>query len=179
MSTLFKSAPYQNLTLTGPIGVGKSSVGRAVAARLGATFFDVENEIMAREGQSADRIREMFGESRLRTLEVETIHDLALNRHALIVVSGAAILDTTNRTRLAECGPILCLTCALNDILRRMHAARGAWFHNPSNRGVMLSRLKREWRVTTIDLPRLDTTRLTAEEAASAVIDFWFANAHI
>ncbi|MGQ9849564.1 MAG: shikimate kinase [Aggregatilineaceae bacterium] len=177
MSAVFETAPYQNLTLTGPMGVGKTTVGREVARRLGATFFDLENEILTREGQSAEEIRELFGEARLKTVEAATIRDLTLQRHAVLVVSGPAILDDLNRARLAEAGPILCLTCRLDEILRRMHVARGAWFHNPANRAALLSRLKREMRVTTLDLPRLDTTHLPVEAVTAAVITFWLEHA--
>jgi shikimate kinase len=177
--TLYEAAPYQNLALTGPMGVGKTSIGRAVAQRLKANFYDLENEILTREGQSADEIRELFGEARLKALETSMIHDLTLNRHAVLIVSGAALLDDTNRARLLEAGSVLCLTCALNEILRRFHVARGAWFHSPGNRGVIMSRLKREWRVTALDVPRLDTTRLSVDEAASAVIEFWLERAQL
>lgn len=171
--TLLESTPYQNLILTGPMGSGKTSVGRAVANRLGAKFFDLENEILAREGQSVDAIRELFGEARVRALETSTIRDLTLNRSAVLVISGTAMLDETNRARLAESGVILCLICALNEILRRQHVARGAWFHSPANRGVILSRLKREWRVIALDLPQLDTSQLSPDETIDAVIDYW------
>jgi shikimate kinase len=179
MSAVFEAAPYQNLTLTGPMGVGKTTVGRAVAQRLGAEFFDLENEILARESQSTDAIRELFGEARLKALEMTAIRDLTLRRHAVIVVGGPAVLDETNRARLAEAGPILCLTCRLDEILRRMHAARGAWFHNPANRGVLLSRLKREMRVTALDLPKLDTSRLSIEETTAAVAAYWLEHARL
>lgn len=177
--TLFETAPYQHLTLTGPMGVGKTTIGRAVAQRLKADFFDLENEILAREGQSAETIRELFGEARLKALETTAIRDLALRRHAVIVISGPALVDETNRVRMTEFGPVLCLTCALNEILRRVHVARGAWFHTPANRGMLLSRLKREWRVTTLDLPKLDTSRLSVEETIEAVTDFWLNQARI
>jgi shikimate kinase len=179
MTILYESAPYQNLILTGPMGVGKTVVGRAVAQRLKAQFFDLENEILSREGQSAEQIRALFGEARLRALEAEAIRDLTLYRHALISVSGPALLDASNRERLNAGGPILCLTCAINEILRRLHAARGAWFHNPANRGVMLSRLKRELGVTRLDLPQLDTSQLSIEQTTDAVIEFWFDHAQM
>ncbi|MBI5959721.1 MAG: AAA family ATPase [Chloroflexi bacterium] len=177
--TLFETAPYQHLTLTGPMGVGKTTIGRAVAQRLRAEFYDLENEILAREGQPAESIRELFGEARLKALETTVIRDLTLRRHAVIVVSGPALTDETNRTRLAEFGPVLCLTCSLNEILRRVHVARGAWFHTPANRGVLLSRLKREWRVTTLDLPKLDTSRLSVDETIEAVTGFWLSQARM
>jgi shikimate kinase len=179
MTTLFDSAPYQNLTLTGPMGAGKTAIGRAIARQLKAQFFDLENEILSREGQSAEQIRELFGEARLKALEAETIRDLTLSRHTIMVVGGPAMLSEVNRARLSEAGPILCLTCTLNEILRRLHVARGAWFHNPANRGVLLSRLKRELGVTRLDLPKLDTSQLSVEETTAAVIEFWFSHARI
>lgn len=179
MSAVFETAPYQNLTLTGPMGVGKTTIGRAVARRLGAEFADLENEILAREGQPADAIRELYGEARLKALETAAVHDLTLRRHTVIVVSGSAVLDEINRARLAEAGPLLCLTCRLDEILRRMHAARGAWFHSPAHRGMLLSRLKRERRVLTLDLPQLDTSRLSVEEAVAAVAAYWLEHARL
>jgi shikimate kinase len=179
MTTLFESAPYQNLILTGTMGSGKTTIGRRVAQRLNAKFYDLENEILAREGQSAEEIRELFGEARLKALEITMIQDLALYRHAVLVMSSTAIIDDMNRARLVDSGIVLCLTCALNEILRRIYVARGAWFHNPYNRGIMLSRLKRERRVTALDLPQLDTTRLSVEQTTQAVIEFWFSHAQV
>ncbi len=177
--SLFEATPYQNLILTGPMGTGKTSVGRAVATRLGARFFDLENEILAREGQSVESIRELFGEARVRALETTVIHDLTLNRSSVLVMTGTALLDETNRARLAESGAILCLTCAVNEILRRQHMARGAWFQSPANRGAILSQLKREWRVTTLNLPQLDTSQLSLKETIEAVTDYWKTHARV
>ncbi|MBN1679424.1 MAG: AAA family ATPase [Anaerolineae bacterium] len=177
--TLFETAPYRNLILTGPMAAGKTSIGRAVARRLKADFYDLETEILAREGQPPDEIRELFGEARLNTLEAEAIRDLTLRRSAVLTVPGPAVLDEANRTRLAESGSILCLKCALNEALRRLHMARGAWFHSPYNRAVLLSRLKRDWRVLNLDLPKLDNTWLSVEQTTEAVIAFWFEHAEL
>jgi len=177
VSAIFEGAPYQNLVLTGPMGVGKTTVGRAVGRRLKASVFDLENEILAREGQTPESIRELWGEARLKALEAEMIRNLTLRRQSVLVISGPALVDDLNRARLAESGPLLCLTCALDEILRRVYVARGAWFHSPANRGALLSRLKRELRVTMLDLPRIDTTRQSVEQAADAVTAFWISHA--
>jgi shikimate kinase len=171
--TLYDGAPYFNLILTGPKGVGKTTIGRMLGRRLGVEVIDLETEIMTREGQPADEIRALFGEARLKALEAAAISDLALRRQSVLIIPGAAMLDETNRSRLAESGAILCLTCPLNEQLRRLHAARGAWFHNPYNRATMLSRLKREHAVTALGLTTLDTSRLSTDEAVSAAVEFW------
>ena len=177
--TIFDAAPYRNLILTGPMGTGKTSIGKLVATRMKADFFDLDMEILVREGQSVDELRELFGESRLKALETTAIGDLTLRRQAVLVISGTAMLEELNRSRLADTGPILCLTWGLNERLGRYYIARGAWFHNPANRGVLLSRLKREQGIIALDLPKLDTTRLSIEKAADAVIDFWLNNADV
>lgn len=45
--TLFEGAPYFNLVLTGPKGVGKTTIGRMVGSRLRVEVYDLETEILA------------------------------------------------------------------------------------------------------------------------------------
>ncbi|NDJ79277.1 MAG: AAA family ATPase [Chloroflexi bacterium] len=175
--TVFDAAPYRTLTLTGPMGVGKTTIGREIARQLKAELYDLDNEILAREGQSSDQIREIFGEARLKTLEREAVHELSLRRSAVIVINGTAMLDEINRQRMVEAGSVLCLSCALNETLRRLHVARGAWFQSPYNRATIISRLKRERAVLTLELLQLDTSLLSVEETVAAVKQFWFEHA--
>lgn len=171
--------PYRNLVLSGYMGVGKTTVGRAIAKKLDVSFFDVENEIELREGQSAESIRSLFGEARLRNLEAEVIRELVVVRSSIIAVNGPTLLDVTNLEKMRITGPILCLTAALNEILRRLHVAQGARFHSPDARAVALGRLKREMRVLDLELPQLDTTGLTIETVTERSIQFWMEQADI
>lgn len=169
--------PYQNLILTGYMGVGKTAVGRAIARQLDVDFYDLENEIQLREGMSAENIRSLLGESRLRNIEAELIRELSLVRRSIIAVSGPPLLDVNNQERLRATGPVLCLTAALNEVLRRLHVAQGARFHTPDARAVVLGRLKREMTVLSLQLPQLDTTGLSVETVTQRAIDFWMAQA--
>lgn len=171
--------PYRNLILTGYMGVGKTVVGRNIAKQLDIPFYDIENEIELREGQSTHVIRDLFGESRLRTLEAELVREMVLVRQSVIVVNGPALLDSANLERLQETGPVLCLTAVLNEVLRRLHVAQGARFHNPDARATALGRLKREQRVLELSLPQLDTTGLTIEAVTERAIQFWMEHADI
>lgn len=171
--------PYRNLVLTGFLGVGKTAVGRAIAAELNIEYYDLENEIEAREGVSAENIRSLLGETRLRNIESEVVRELALIRRAVLVITGPTLLDATNRTRLQDSGPLLCLTASLNEVLRRMHVAQGARFHAPDARAAVLGRMKREMRVLSLDLPQLDTTGLPVETVTERAIEFWMSQADL
>jgi shikimate kinase len=171
--------PYRNLVLTGFLGVGKTAVGRAISSRLEVEYFDLENEIEMREGISPENIRSMLGEARLRTIEAELVRELALVRGAILVITGPTLLDATNLSRLQDSGPVLCLTASLNEVLRRMHVARGARFHAPDARAVVLGRMKREMRVLSLDLPQLDTTGLSVETVTDRAVDFWMTQADL
>ncbi|NDJ85516.1 MAG: hypothetical protein GYB66_06490 [Chloroflexi bacterium] len=167
--------PYRNLILTGYMGVGKTAIGRRISQRMDVSFYDIENEIEAREGQPAETIRSLFGEARLRTLETEILRELSLVRSSVVAVNGTTLLDTTNLDKARQTGPVLCLTAALNEILRRFHVAQGARFHNPDSRAIVLGRLKREMRVLSLGLPELDTTGLDIDTVSDRATSFWMA----
>ncbi len=168
------STPYHNLILTGYMGLGKIAVGRMIAKQLGVIFIDLETEIQLREEMPPDEIRQLFGESRLRAIEDDLCRELGLRRGAVLSISGPTLLDEGNRTRLMNSGPVLVLTCALNEILRRLHASQGARFHDPKVRSAALNQIRREQQIHQLpDLPTLDTTDLTIEQIAERAITFW------
>ena len=172
--TRVAEAPYQNLILTGFLGAGKTNVGRTVAQRLGVSFFDLETEVQLREGLSADEIRALFGEARLRTLEVDICRELSLRRGSVLAISATTMLDETNRNRLTTSGPVLVLTCALDEILRRLHAAQGARFHDPRVRASALHQLRRDQQIRKLtEFPIMDTTLYTIDDVAEKAITFW------
>jgi len=169
-----EAIPYHNLILTGYTGSGKTSVGRLIARRLGVLFLDLETEIQLREGISTDEIRALFGEARIRTLEVEICRELSLRRGAVLSISCTTLLDETNRNRLMNSGPVLVLTCALDEILRRQHASQGARFHDPRVRASLIHQLRRDQQIRKLTaFTTLDTTAYAVEDVADKAITFW------
>lgn len=166
--------PYNNLVLTGFLGVGKSTIGREIARRLSIELFDVDEEIELRELMSIAKIRELYGDSRLRTLEHELSHHASLMRRAVVVVPGAALLDARNYRALTETGQVVVLTCELGEALRRLHLASEQHYRDPTIRRRMLSRLRREHEIVNDPrLLQLDTTHLTIEDETDLLIKLW------
>jgi shikimate kinase len=172
--TLPGSTPYHNLILTGHIGIGRNTVGRNIAKQLEVLFIDLETEIQLREKMPSDEIRQLFGESRLHAIETEICRELGLRRGCVLSISGPTLLDSDNRERLMNSGPVLVLTCSLNEILRRLYASQGARFHDPKVRSAAINQIRRERQINQLShLPTLDTTRLSTVQVAERAITFW------
>jgi shikimate kinase len=166
--------PYKNLVLTGFLGVGKTTIGRHIARRLGVDFLDVDEEIELRELMSIAKIRELYGDSRLRSLEHEFCSRGTLMRRSVIVASGAALLDARNFNALSDTGLVVVLACELGEALRRLHLANRQQFRDPTLRRRMLSRLRRERQIINRpDLLQLDTTHLTIEQESELLYGLW------
>lgn len=166
--------PYKNLLLTGTISVGKTTIGRHIARHYGLDFFDLDEEIELRELMSIAKIREQYGDSRLKALEYEHCRQAALMRKAVLVISGAALLDARTYDSLEEVSQIVCITCELGEILRRMHLASEQHYRDPVIRRRNLSRLRRESAIRAD--PRIlqfDTTHLTIEQETELLVKLW------
>ncbi len=166
--------PYTNLLLTGFLGVGKTTIGRHLVKRLGVDFFDMDEEIELRELMSIAKIREVYGDTRLKGLEYDYCRQAGLMRRAVLVIPGAALLDARNFALLSEVSRIVCLTCELGEALRRLHLGSEQQYRDATIRRRMLSRLRREYEITNdTRLIQFDTTHLAIDEEADLLIKYW------
>lgn len=88
------------LVLIGPMGAGKTSVGRRVAKTLGASFTDTDSLIVREHGPIADIFRDR-GESHFRELEHRAVES-ALTSGGVVALGGGAVLDARTRELLAS-----------------------------------------------------------------------------
>ena len=108
-----------NIFLVGPMGSGKSAVGRQLAQRLGLTFIDSDTEIEARTGVDISYIFEREGEPGFRQREAEVLDDLTRRDGVLVATGGGAILDPRSRARLRERGCVVYLRTSVEQQLAR------------------------------------------------------------
>ncbi|MCB9722928.1 MAG: 3-dehydroquinate synthase [Spirochaetaceae bacterium] len=113
--------------LVGMMGAGKSTVGPALAARLGRRFFDSDEEIERRAGRSIPAIFEDEGESGFRAREVAAIGSLAEHEDGAVVIAlgGGAIVQPGALERLRARGEIVLLEADAAVLARRVGAGSG------------------------------------------------------
>jgi 3-dehydroquinate synthase len=109
----------RNVFLIGPMGSGKTAVGRQLAKALGLEFRDADVEIERRTGVNIPFIFEKEGESGFRERERETLDALTQLNSVVIATGGGAILLPENRERLAERGCVVYLQTSVAQQLER------------------------------------------------------------
>lgn len=92
----------QNIVLVGPMGAGKSTIGRGLAGLLRRPFFDTDQEIQRRTGVDIPTIFEFEGEAGFRKRESAMLEAL-LERDGVVIATGGGIVERPeNRERLRE-----------------------------------------------------------------------------
>jgi shikimate kinase len=101
-----------NIFLVGPMGVGKSSIGRRLAARLDREFIDCDEELIRRTGVEIEVIFEIEGEAGFRVRESKLLHELVSMRGVVLATGGGAVLSAENRAALKQNGTVVYLYAA-------------------------------------------------------------------
>ena len=108
-----------NVFLVGMMGAGKSTVGKALARRLGREFVDCDREIVERTGVPIATIFEIEGEDGFRRREAAVLVELAQRRGAVIATGGGAVLAEENRRLMRSHGTVVYLHAALEHLHER------------------------------------------------------------
>jgi shikimate kinase len=98
-----------NVILVGPMGAGKSTIGRLLAAELRLPFVDSDEEIELRCGADIGWIFDMEGEQGFRDRETSMLQELVLRQGIVLATGGGAIERAENRRSLAEHGFVVYL----------------------------------------------------------------------
>jgi shikimate kinase len=102
----------QNIFLVGPMGAGKSTIGRQLAESLSYSFRDSDHEIQRRTGVDISTIFEFEGEEGFRERERQVIEELIQEDGIVLATGGGAVLRPDNRQGLAARGVVIYLYCS-------------------------------------------------------------------
>ncbi len=166
----------QNLILSGYAGPGQLAIARRTADRLRMKFVDFGALFEQRAGMTADDLKGLYGDARLRAMESEVMSDIALNRSKLIHISGQVVGYNGHYDLLRTTGVVIALVASLDAVLQRLHLSLGSRYHDPRERGAALATLRREWAIRGADgLVEIDTSTMTEDAMIDAVIERWRA----
>jgi shikimate kinase len=134
----------QNVFLIGPMGAGKSAVGRQLARMLHLKFIDSDDEIESRTGVDISFIFEKEGEEGFRKRETRVIDDLSKIEGIVLATGGGAILSPDNRSHLGARGFVVYLYTTVEQQLARTKKGRARPLLENGNREQILDELMDE-----------------------------------
>ena len=159
------------VVLVGPMGVGKSTVGRLLAERLGMAYRDTDDDIVAAEGRSVAEFFRDFGEAAFRAVERRAVHRALAEHDGVLALGGGSILDADTRVLLAG-QRVVYLSMDVEEAVKRtgLNAARPLLAVNPRKQWRELMEARRslyEGVATAV----VATDGRTPEEVTQAALD--------
>lgn len=109
----------QRIMLIGPMGAGKTTVGRQLAKTLGMDFIDSDHEIEKRTGASIPLIFDLEGEEGFRRRERDVIDELSQRDQLILASGGGAVLRPENRQHMHDRGTVIYLHAEIDLLLNR------------------------------------------------------------
>jgi len=130
------------IAFIGLMGVGKTTVGSKLAARLGYYFIDSDQEIEDREKKTIAEIFAENGEKYFREVEKKTIQEIVLRDESIVLsLGGGAFIDDDVRKILKEKAVTIWLNADIDDILFRVAGKKNRPLLNQNNRRETLQNL--------------------------------------
>lgn len=161
------------VTLIGPMGSGKTSVGKKLADTLGYKFLDTDILIEKEQGRSISKIFEESGEAEFRRLETDFIARLSGSLSTVIASGGGSVLDPQNRHVLGSIGYLVYLRATPRELYQRIKNDTSRPLISKSEdpkKEVARILAEREPIYLEADIV-IDTEDLSVEEVTDALID--------
>lgn len=160
----------ESVAIIGMPCAGKSSVGKIVAERLGATFIDTDEFIELSAGMTVGEIFERYGESRFRELEIEAVRAATEVSGAVIAVGGGAVLRKENIDALKSSKTVY-LRVSAEEVIRNLSGVDRPLLRGDAAGKVQRMMDEREGLYERAACVTVDADGLTLKQAAQAVIE--------
>ena len=163
----------QNVFLIGPMGAGKSAVGRQLARLLHMNFMDSDDEIEARSGVDISFILEKEGECGIRKREARVIDDLSKMEGLVLATGSGAVVDPQNRSCLGGRGFVVYLRTTVDEQLARTRKERKQPLVENGDRKKILEELMAERGAMYQEIADLtvDTDGRKVKAVANEIVD--------
>ena len=160
------------LVLIGPMGAGKSTVGRAVAERLNCDFADTDDLIEADQGKSVQEIFVEDGEPHFRLVEESIVIDALLEKEGILSLGGGAVMNEEVSKALAKStSKKIFLDISLSAVAPRVgfDNARPLLLVNPRQKLNELMQLRRPTYESLADI-KIDVSEMSVEEVVTEIV---------
>jgi len=164
-----------SIILTGPMGSGKTSVGKMLAARLRYTFKDLDALVVEQAGKSINELFADEGEESFRDRESMVLSGVVGQQQMVLSTGGGVVIRERNRALLHEAGLVVNLTATVDTLVKRLARAndrpllRG---ESPLEERIRQIMTSREPFYADADI-RIDTTGKTLEDVAAVILQFY------
>lgn len=160
-----------NIYLVGFMGTGKTSVGKALAARTGMRFVDLDELIEFKEKRSIPQIFAEKGEPYFRRVEKQTLREVAREDGFVVACGGGVVMDQDNVDIMQRTGKAVCLSASPDVILQRTQGQSHRPLlnvGNPRERIEFLLKMRAPYYARIGEA--IDTSCLSVAEVVSVVI---------
>lgn len=162
-----------NIYLIGFMGTGKSTIGHALAQRIGWEFLDLDQMIEEREGRSIPDIFSAEGEVYFREKEATLLAEVAEGDKQVVSTGGGAVIFPSNRERMKATGFVISLHADKETIRDRVARQAGRPLLDPRDFDRRYDMLMKERKrlYEQADL-QLDTSSLSVEEMIERIVQY-------
>ena len=116
--------PLHRVFLVGPMGAGKTTIGKYLAQRLNLDFADTDTEIERRTGADIPWIFDVEGEEGFRDREQQVVEEMTLQDNMLLATGGGVVVRPANRKTLSARGFVIYLHASVEEQVKRTHRDR-------------------------------------------------------
>jgi shikimate kinase len=164
--------PAPNLVMVGPMGAGKTSIGRRIAERFSLKFADVDQAVVQTCGISIPAIFEQVGQAGFRERERAALATLLAGEGQVVASGGGAVLDADNRALVKARGFVIYLKVDVETQLRRVARDRNRPLLLTGDRRQVLTELMEVREPLYLEVADLvlQADELTPGEATAALV---------
>ena len=163
-----------NIFIVGPMGSGKSTVGKIISDEMFLNFFDTDEEIESRTGASIDWIFDLEGEDGFRKRESNILSEMVEKNSIVLSTGGGIILSEINRELLSSRGTVFYLSTPISVQVERTSKDKDRPLLKNGDPEEILTKLQKERKnlYESVSDHVIDTENKSSQEVASEIINF-------